>query len=176
MKKFKRTASCFLALILLLSMLPAHAAYESGWAADIESMLSAGPYVEGEVIVGVEPAYADAFDLAAVLGLRESLDGEDIMTVPMEESASGEAVLTVISRPDKTTEELLYALAGDKRVVFAEPNYIMEKQEPISDEALTGALLLAEETGAEKNVVQDKVVDLTPLQWGPRAIHTPSFG
>lgn len=183
----KRCASGLTALLLglslLLSLLPAVSALEgNAWAAEIPAMLAAGPYAEGEVIAAVDPAYADGFDLATLLGLKEDLEGEDIMTVPEKKASAGEAVLTVLSRPDRTTEELLYALAGDDRVVFAEPNYIREAPEPDREEPMTAALQDAEDEGQESSdrregiVPYDRIPDLTPLQWGHWAVHVPNFG
>ena len=183
-------------LALCLSLVPfaAFAAGEAGWAADIPAMLAAGPYAEGEVIVAVDPAYADGFDLLTLMGLREDLEGEDLMTVPAEEASAGEAVLTLISRPDRTTEELLYALAGDDRVVFAEPNYRLETPEPASEEDLTAALGQAAEAvstagsvslqGADGEepadrladvAVHEQIPDLKDFQWENKVIHTPGF-
>ena len=181
----KRIAADLLALVLVLSLLPAaSAAGENDWAANIPAMLSAGPYVEGEVIAAVDPACADDFDLLVLMGLKEDLEGEDLMTVPEEDASAGEAVLTLISRPGRTTEELLYALAGDDRVVYAEPDYITERPEPANDAGLTAALEQAAGTASLQGdgdrwagfADHKTVADLTELQWGQKAIHTPNFG
>lgn len=172
-----------LTLSLPLSLAPAaFAAEEHGWAADIPKMLAAGPYVEGEAVVAVDPAYADGFDLATLMGLRESLDGEELMTVPEEGASRGEAVLTYVSRPGRSTEELLYALARDDRVVYAEPNYVWDVL-PSDDEAAQTAALLAEEIAAPEPkdpwddiLPYDQTPDLTDSQWGPKHIHVPNFG
>ena len=184
-----RICAGLLALVLTLSLVPAAAASEEAtWAADIPAMLAAGPYADGEVIVAVDPAYADDFDLLVLLGLKDDLEGEDLIIVPEEDASRGEAVLTLITRPDSTTEELLYALAGDDRVVFAEPNYIRETARSVSPEDLTaafrqsGGTLTEEQTGGSEGTGwnempgHERIADLTDRQWGQRAVHTPDFG
>ena len=162
-----RTAA-LLALALLISLLPVSAAAADEtetWADGIPAMLAAAPYAEGEVIAAVDAAYADSFDLLAFLGLREALDGEALMTAPAEGARSGAAELTLLRDPTRTTEELLYALAGDQRVAFAEPNYRM---------APTALTDVVGGTGAGYPA-QTELPDLTGLQWGPKAIHTPGW-
>lgn len=201
----RRLGAGLIALLMVLDpsfSLPACAVEEHGWAADIPGMLAAGPYTEGEVIVAVDPAYADDFDLADLIGLREDLDGEDLMTVPEEATSEGEAVLTFISRPGRTTEELLYALTTDHRVVYAEPNYIQEVTEPADEEASDSdvpGVNVPDDSAPDGNAsgndmriasLQEtespdpwtdilpyaRTPDLTSFQWGQKAIHTPSFG
>ena len=176
--KPKKLLSLCLALVLLLSALPVPAAADEGeaWADEIPAMLAAAPYVEGEVIVAVDAAYADSFDLLAFLGLRESLDGEALMPVPADGVRSGSAVLTAIRDPDRTTEQLLRALAGDKRVAFAEPNYVsaspasVDGGNPQPDAPAGGNGPSRADLAAV-----DAIPDLTAYQWENRAIHTPGW-
>ena len=180
--RLKKLLSALLAALLLAGGLPAAALAVDGaadetetWADRIPAMLAAGPYAEGEVLVAVDAPSAGAFDLLAALGLRESLSGEAIMTVPVDTARSGEAVLTFLRDPTRTTEELLYALAGDQRVAFAEPNYRAEVPAPADDAALQNALLSA--AGAAEPVMDyADVPDLTALQWENARIHTPGHG
>ena len=187
----KRLGAGLMAFLLVLglppSLLPAaSAAEESPWAAEIPAMLAAGPYAEGEAVAAVDPANADGFDLPALTGLREDLDGEDLMTVPEEDASGGEAVLTLIRQPGKTTEELLYTLAGDDRVFFAEPNYLQETPEPVSEDGMTVALQEAAAVLQEADpepadpwdglLPHEQTPDLTPFQWGHKAVHIPNFG
>ena len=130
---------------------------ENRWSDSIPEMLTAGEYEEGVVVVGIDLSKGgQGDDPGSVLEAEQLGDSaEPLMTVnadtvPVEaaeesaqdlfsteyqlyqemsaEESDEEICITSISRGDMTTEQLLYALAEDDHVLFAEPNYIVQTQ------------------------------------------------
>ena len=184
------------------------------WAENIPSLLAAGEYEEGVVVVGIDrslpaPARNRGVDGAVINSGTEkilevaeehvitedaakedltkaedaskagALTGSDDVT----ETGSDTVSIEIASDSSKTTEELLYELAKDPRVVFAEPNYLAEESSEEEQNILASYVddVLAEES---------EIADLTPLQWGcwdgigtvrkdtskDASIHVPTFG
>ncbi len=124
--------------------------------AEIASLLSAGEYVEGEVLVVVDNAVAQngprtrGVDILANAEPLMSVSGETYATatgesLPLEEApANGPALLrsaralptdnsvsvALLKQGDTSTEELLRQLQDDPRVLFAEPNYVYTVSDP----------------------------------------------
>lgn len=142
-----------LALVISTTPCPALARTESDavprWSDEIPELLSAGEYVEGEALVGIIGTSDET-----ALSTQEGLPGDDveaIMTVEGKDVLAGSVTdesgtittqseldsvtLSVVTSSSMSTEELLYALAQDDRVAFAEPNYLTTLTE---DEALEG--------------------------------------
>ena len=128
------------------------------WSADIPALLQAGDYVEGQVVVGIDCSISETAGsaLAAV--------EDDAGTAEELTEASGISI-EIIEDPTKTTEELLYLLAEDRRVVFAEPNYVADSTGN-EDRNLPG--------GMPDPQVYERIADLTDLQWS--SIATTQMG
>ena len=151
-----------LVLTLLCVALPYTAfADPDSWVNEIDQMLAAGDYLEGEVLVGiVEPEKSDTLSAQAssLLDRAEPLMETTLSSLNESESAltaQGDKPMTVsfISSNEMTTEELLHALADDPRVVFAEPNY----RTKLTDEDIEDALASAEDPNSD-----DVSADVTP--------------
>ena len=156
--------------------------YESpGWAADIYSLLASGDYAEGEAVAGV---------IAKGNGDNSLLnEGEEIMDITDDSSKifeeeipdDGEVHIVYIHRDDMSTEEILLSLADDDRVLFAEPNYLLEKNDSEQENNPTNEVCVSV-------VRTENLTDLTPYQWGysdnsslllegkgHNSIHVPGF-
>ena len=158
------------------------------WSADIPALLQAGDYVEGQVVVGIDCSISETAGsaLAAV---------EDDAGTAEELTAASGISIEIIEDPTKTTEELLYLLAEDPRVVFAEPNYTVNRageegqpvEDPEADESAGDPIQFV--PGDEQDPqVYERIADLTDLQWSSASsdqlgddrpdasAHVPDFG
>ena len=168
----------------------------SGWAEDIPAMLSAGDYAQGEAIAGVI-SYGSTQNNNHILN-----DGEEVMDITAAADAlfdepvpdDGEVHMVYVQREDMSTEEILYTLAKDDRVLFAEPNYIFNAGNTTDEWSLTyesaandGDAYTAQ--SGTTSVVTEDIADLTPFQWSSSdnsswvlegnsqsSIHVPGFG
>ena len=191
-----------------------------GWEADIPSMLAAGSYEEGVVVVGIDrnapaPDRMRGEDGSVVnTGTEMLLEVSEENVLPDAEvsepeekgtddptsngqSAGGEdekdtVSIEIVQDSSKSTEELLYELAKDPRVVFAEPNYISEEctDESADDKKVFDYPSIADGIPGVTLADPDEIADLTPLQWGcwdamaptllsPKgdaSVHVPNFG
>lgn len=129
----QRSARFALAIVLALSLapMPAYAAdSQPSWADEIDTMLLAGNYVEGQVVVGIDPVADSAFDLSkllfgSLLGNRTELIEVAADSLQGANAGSpGTVIIAKIESDDMTTWDLLKALADEPAVVFAEPNYV----------------------------------------------------
>ena len=142
-----------------------------GDEANLAALLSAGDYVEGEVLVAVDNAAVQNGPRTRgmnILANAESLmdvSGETYATatgenLPLEEPpANGPALLRsasalpaenavsvmLVRQEGASTEDLLRQLQGDPRVLFAEPNYTYTPGDPTREasEAQTAAIASA---------------------------------
>lgn len=120
-----------LALLLAIGLFPLSPAYSdeaakaSGWAEDIPSMLEEGEYAEGQVIACVE-------DASALSRANDNTEVEALFDLDIEKSGDG---LVVVRSESLSTEDLLYHLAENPAVIFAEPNYTGVK---LADEEALG--------------------------------------
>jgi hypothetical protein len=130
-----------LAFVLVCTTLPASALAAGGSSgsdaaqAQIEELLSAGPYTEGEVLAVVRREAAGTTDWFAqsdeTVRTLATVSAEDYVTgtgesLDQETDADGGALAVItITNPAMTTEDMLTALLADSRVVSAEPNYTM---------------------------------------------------
>lgn len=144
------TSAAVMALALLLFSPRAN-------ADELDDLLAAGRYVEGEAIVALTDdeglaAQSDApYEVTPLMQVSPSSVGEapaGALTSQSEQTVA----LSLVTSDDLTTEELLRTLSDDPRVAFAEPNYLCEL--PLTP-AAGGA---ASDTSLVGN--------LTPLQWG----------
>ena len=211
-RKPPRILSLFLSLALVLAGTPCPAIAQETtdaverWSDDIPTLLAAGEYAEGEALVGLVGA-GDTSGLIAqdeLPGNVEALmdvDGADVLAnadaaTPGQLVAQAEqegVTLAVITSDSMSTEELLYALAENDRVVFAEPNYLtettdeeaepLEAEDPSAEVAVEAEVPVEEEApeqpadeaetytvGANSDqalvpAADSTVADLTPLQW-----------
>lgn len=109
-----------IAFLLAFNLSPLSFAYPdeideaSGWVEDIPSMLEECDYAEGEVIACVKDASV----------LSRANDGTEIKTLFDLDVEDGDGNGLVMVRSDAlSTEDLLYHLAKNPTVLFAEPNY-----------------------------------------------------
>lgn len=154
----KRVPIIILAIVLAVGLVPLPAAAEDAVDASGQTQqLEAGAYVEHEAIAyvidgeddGITPfslggdALSGAQDLMDVDGAaaEEALgeDAADQVAAPAarartltDSGASGRLVL--VHDDSKTTEQLVADLQADPRVVFAEPNAIVEEEDSENDE------------------------------------------
>jgi len=151
MKKAPSRSVCFIvAVVLAMSLVPLPAFAEravapsESWVDEIESMLAAGDYAEGEVIVGFQevrsvfgltPQPGEPYGAESLLEVDASVVDDEAAGVstpagtifPAQSAADGGDVqISLIESDSLSTRELLYQLADDPHVVFAEPNYITE--------------------------------------------------
>ena len=118
MGRLRAFACICLALALAISFIPITALSPAeatpAWVQDIPDMLATGEYVEGEVVACIN-------ETAAAPLADDNVETEAIMEIATRSSiASG---LTVVRSDTLSTEELLYELAKNPSVIFAEPNY-----------------------------------------------------
>lgn len=119
-KTGKASVSLCIAFLLAFNLFPLSFAYPDetdeapGWAKDIPSMLEECDYAEGEVIACVKDASA----------LSRANDGTETETLFDLDAEDGNGDGLVVVRSDAlSTEDLLYHLAKNPTVLFAEPNY-----------------------------------------------------
>ena len=176
----QRLATLLVVVMAFMTFLPVPA-----HADDIDDMLSAGDYVQGEAIVAFNAAdgllamQSDApYELKPLMTVdaasARAAGGEALLA-----QAEGEFTLSSATSDSLTTEELLRLLAQDPSVAFVEPNYTFSL---VDADETHPVVAQADATG---------IGDLTPLQWdnwscegGMRAevvapnpsINVPSFG
>lgn len=133
-KTGKALISFCLAFLLAFSLLPLSFAYSdeadeiSGWAQDIPSLLAEGEYAEGEVIACVK-------DVGALSRTNDNTEVETIFDLDIEDG-NGDG-LVVVRSDALSTEDILYHLAKNPGVLFAEPNYRGVKladEDPLDEE------------------------------------------
>lgn len=154
------------------------------WSDEIDQLLSKGEYVEGQVVVGIDysvtdvatslDASGDTYDSSNLSSFSDAdasgllSQSEEIITVSedaaeeaIEQDVSDDISIEFIVDDTKSTEEILYELSKDPRVVFAEPNYVGEVEEtsPVQVEDL-------EDLSSLHNSFPDQVQDMTMYQWG----------
>ena len=115
-------------------------------ADDIDDMLAAGNYVEGEVIAAIlteglqtedeSDAPYEVTELISVdpYAVQQAVEDEEAQgsaknsaySIKVTTSLSDSINLCVVSSDTMSTEELLRMLADDPNVVFAEPNYLLD--------------------------------------------------
>lgn len=148
---------------------------------DIASLLAAGDYAEGEAIVIVDETVSG--DSSRVRGVDALAGSEPLMMVsedvfeavqeashastqtqPQNEalsalSAGNEEAVSIRSVVSTalSTEELLYALQQDPRVLLAEPNYTHQLD-----------IQRGEGVGGQEALDVSKIADMTDYQWGNR--------
>lgn len=134
LKTGKAFISFCLAFLLAFSLLPLSFAYSdeadeiSGWAQGIPSLLAEGEYAEGEVIACVK-------DVSALSRMNDNTEVETIFDLDIEDS-NGDG-LVVVHSDSLSTEDILYHLAKNPGVLFAEPNYRGVKladEDPLDEE------------------------------------------
>lgn len=196
--------SLFLSLVLVLGLMPSIAfadgqeasdsdskAVDSDAAQQIFELLAADDYVEGEVVAAVLGSAADTTDWFADEGI-DGIGAEKLAdtTAATYVAATEEAVTTasdadetvsiiIIRNDEMTTEEMLYALWDDPRILFVEPDYVSELASDASaDEAAVQTIAgLASTTSTESATVQSDssnvvtasgpvIADATAYQWG----------
>ncbi|MBR3241115.1 MAG: S8 family serine peptidase [Parasporobacterium sp.] len=157
------------------------------WASEIPSMLSAGNYAEGEAVAGVifrnmrKPGTELLAESEMIMDVTEA--EEDLISGMAPED--GELHIVYIQRDDLSTEEILNRLAKDRRVLFAEPNYLGEK-ETASEMREEGNSETA--FGTDFTVRTENLEDLTAQQWSSsdqsefhlegndsNSVHVPGF-
>ncbi len=130
-------------------------------ADEVDDMLSAGDYVEGEVVAafrardGQLTAHSTApYEVTPLITVDSSAAraaANDGLTTQSAENLT----LTSVASDSLTTEELLRMLADDPNVGFVEPNYTFSLEGANSDDfAATQVANISD------------VTDLTPMQWG----------
>ena len=161
---------------------------ETSWSQEIESALSGRDYVEGQVL-----ALIDSSKDSGLVTLDDSEEIEtlaDISEETVEETLdvnSGASSIQLITSDEKTTEELLYELAEDPSVLYAEPNYIYqaestyemtedltvledETEEPETKPETKDFDTLSDSDFAESTTQieasKESIGDLTGYQWG----------
>lgn len=125
-------------LLALAPRVPVRAEETAHWSDTIDQMLASGDYAEGQAVVALLGNEDDQLQVQAGLSVD---DLEPLMEVSARAagvpSASGlspqgqqRVTLTLVTSDTLSTEEILYSLADNPRVAFAEPNYYAE----LSDE------------------------------------------
>ena len=162
------------------------------WQEEIDEMLDAGDYVKGQVVAGVEPgAVSEAGENAVSKSDQLIAKGEKLMDTT---AASEDMQIIRIKSRSMTTEQILETLKNDQRVIFAEPNYVTEK-ESLQDSKTTGTKATGEKNSASNigsataKPYDVTVDDATPLQWAnfrgadlklsekiDPSVHVPGFG
>lgn len=156
-QKAKQLIACVSALVLaaaLVPILPATFAFAEDSATtssnpSIDSMLAAGPFVEGEALVvyrddaagqsrsrATTPDQAlgsagfsleTTWDFSGVANTNSGGEGEAVQPFSLEaEPASDNVYIAQVVKPNATTAELLEELQGFDFVVAAAPNYLHE--------------------------------------------------
>lgn len=96
-------------------------------ADELEDLMSAGSYVEGEAIVAYSAdeglaAWSDApYQITPLMQVSPASVGEDAADA-LTGQAEQSTALSLVTSDSLTTQELLQLLADDPHVVFAEPN------------------------------------------------------
>lgn len=160
-KAFGGAARIALALALTMGLAPTVPAFaaepSSSWADDIPTMLASGPYAEGEAVA--------CLDGAAAAPLSDEASAEAVMDLDAETASEGTAgSLTVVRSDSLSTEELLYALADDPSVLFAEPNYTGAQPSDEDGSATVAAAASLASGGGGAAAAASK--DMTAYQWG----------
>ncbi|MBR1828815.1 MAG: S8 family serine peptidase [Atopobiaceae bacterium] len=175
----RKLISLLIVAMACLALLPHYAR-----ADEIEDMLTAGTYVEGEVIAAFSTT-----DGNLVTQVDAPYEVKPLMTVDSSAARSadgaliaqstGNLTLSSVTSGSLSTEELLRSLANDPNVAFAEPNYTF---------TLEGA---EEASYLTSQADASTIGDLTALQWdnwssattmhagtGPDnpSINVPNFG
>ena len=146
------TSAAVMALALLLFSPRAN-------ADELDDLLAAGSYVEGEAIVALTDAegltaQSDApYEITPLMQVSPS-SVSDAPAGALATQSEQTTTLSLVTSDILTTEELLQTLAEDPHVAFAEPNYLCE-------------LSLTPAAGGTDNDFA-LTSDLTPLQWGRR--------
>ena len=142
---------CF--IVAFMCLLPAGAGYASeaavSWSDSISELLKAAPYAEGSVIAGYQGVSKEnldnLYDGIQVTALYE-ISAESLLAAGTSSAAvpslsvlaeQGETLLLAEIRSDAlSTEALLKRLADDKRVLYAEPNYLATPREEDEQEII----------------------------------------
>ncbi|MBR3328739.1 MAG: S8 family serine peptidase, partial [Atopobiaceae bacterium] len=162
--KQHRIPSCwlftsFVVALMYLALLPlvAH-------ADEIDDMLAAGSYAEGEIIAAFFPqsgelmAQSEApYEVTPLMrvGTSAIVTDDDALTAQSEESLT----LSSVSSATLSTEELLRLLAEDPNVAFAEPNYTFSLEDANQSGTKPRSVL-------SPQVDASTVGDLKSMQWG----------
>lgn len=174
----KKIVSLCLAMVLAMGLTPLPAAaHESADGASQTLQLEPGTYVEHEAIAYVADDAARVFSLGGdILDSAETLMAVDAnaasealgdddaavfsteaRTLSSDDSSEVPAGRLMLVRDEsRTTEELIAALEEDARVVFAEPNYLIDECDESADPADSTM------SGSDG----DTAVDMTSFQWG----------
>ena len=155
---FRRLVISLVATLLYLALLPlvAH-------ADEIDDMLAAGNYTEGEVVAAFFPqssqlvAQSEApYEVTPLMrvGTSATQVGDGTLTAQSEEGLT----LSSVTSGTLTTEELLRLLAEDTNVAFVEPNYTfsIEDADPSNP---------ASDNSPSPQINATDVGDLKPMQW-----------
>ena len=151
----------FLSALILLALAPHVPAWateaEGRWSDSIDEMIASGDYVEGEAIVALFCGESDALQAQAELPvdaleplMEVSAEAAGVQEGPgLSPQAQQGVTLSLVSSDTLSTEEILRSLADDPRVVFAEPNYLVE----LCDEEGEAAQAVVAELAAEEEPV-----------------------
>ncbi len=152
-----------LLVLALVPCAPARADEPGHWSDDIERMLVADEYAEGEAVVALLGDKGNALQAQAEIGVGELEPLMGVSTQAALQASPGldaqayqDVTLCLVRDHAKTTEQILHSLASDPRVAFAEPNYAGSLFEDEPD---------AEPLQNVANTTSD-IADLTSLQWG----------
>lgn len=177
------------AFLLAWGLLPTAALAEESADSPASIQLEPGTYVEHEAIAyvldaaddGIAPFaldYSTGNDLvsnaqtlmdvgsdAAVEAIGEDAQERTVEPASLARSASSETSgcagrLVLVRDESKSVEELIAELEADERVVFAEPNYLLER--PETDEAVQGETA---DSPAIAGSATAPTEDLTDYQW-----------
>ena len=120
------------------------------WASDIPAMLAAGDHVQGQVVAGVVSSGKSQEGSEILKEGEEVMDISEAGTDLFGEQVpdDGEVHVIYVQRDDMTTEDLLYALAKDDRVVFAEPNYIYDTSDTENTGTSGGDFLIGDDAAS----------------------------
>lgn len=145
-------------------------------ADEVDDMLAAGDYVEGEVVAAFRvqdgqitaqstaPYEVTSLMTVSASAARAMTDDAGLVTAQSTEGLS----LSSVTSDSLTTAELLRMLADDPSVAFVEPNYTVLLEGADSDDRL-----------ASQMADISDVADLTPMQWGnwanERTMRTEAF-
>lgn len=153
--------AAFISIVLVAGMVPTAGLADTQAVSDgsaeatdasqeISDLLAAGDYQEGEVMAAVygdaaetEDWFADTQSQAAADSVEKLMDvTADTYVASTEESLtqigvqSDSAVSIVLIESDTmTTEEMLYALWDDSRILMVEPNYVQTSSESTGTES-----------------------------------------
>lgn len=162
-RRWHRVLAAILSVAMVLAATPlpkptvAYAREEAeaqgtSWPDNIDELLSAAPYAEGEVIAGMV-ATGDEAALQAQAELPEvsvesllQLDAQNVLAreeeteqasdaLVAQAEADGEVSVVLLTSDTMSTEEMLRSLATNDRVAFAEPNYLMDRADETDDDA-----------------------------------------